>query len=123
MHRSRVGVGSDSTQGAGANLDSVDDTNTERKSDCAHGIDLFSAVHEWTLRGVDEWRVCGFQPVAAWPKASFGTRKLMADPPILRKTHFFNACARARLWARSSEPLGKLNCHPILSGACLKLEA
>jgi hypothetical protein len=49
----RVGVDGDSA-GGDADLASVDDTNTKRKFDWAHEIDLFSAVYEWTLRVVNE---------------------------------------------------------------------
>ena len=45
VHGDCVGVGGESP----ANLASVEDTNTERKLDWAHEIDLFSAVYKWTL--------------------------------------------------------------------------
>ena len=45
-----VGCGVDGeSAGGAANLVSVDDTNTERKFDWAHEIDLFSTVCEWAL--------------------------------------------------------------------------
>ena len=48
MHGDRVGVDSESA-GGDENLAGVDDTNTERKFDWAHEIDLFSAMYKWTL--------------------------------------------------------------------------
>jgi hypothetical protein len=66
VHGDRVGVDGDSA-GGDADLASVDDTNTKRKFDWAHEIDLFSAVYEWKLRFVNEWRYVGNQHSENFP--------------------------------------------------------
>ena len=59
VHGDRVGIDGDSASGD-VNLASVDDTDTERKFNWAHEIDLFSAVNEWMLNVVYEWRYVSF---------------------------------------------------------------
>ena len=48
VHGDRVDVDGESA-GGDANLASVDGTNTERKFDWIHEIDLFSTMYEWAL--------------------------------------------------------------------------
>ena len=54
VHGDHVGVYGESA-GGDANLASVEDTDTKRKFDWAHEIDLFSVVYEWTLTNGGRW--------------------------------------------------------------------